>query len=121
MIRKLECTCIYTSDIEASAAFYSSLGLTESWRLDRNTEAGDPCLLIGFRFPDSNSSELVISNNPDRQFSEIELLVDDVRATFDELCTNAAITWRRKPSPIPNGHVAVMTAPDGNDFVLIGN
>lgn len=120
MIRKLDCVCLYTDDIEGSVAFYTGLGLTEGWRLDRQSSSGEPCLLIGLRFPEAQSAELVLSNNPDRKFTEIELLVDDVRGTYEELKDNAAIRWVVAPTPLPQGHVAVMMAPDGNEFVLIG-
>ena len=75
VFQKLECVCIHTTEIEASVAFYVSLGLSESWRIERVSDAGVPSSLIGLKFPDAGSSELVLSNNPDVDFTEIEIHV----------------------------------------------
>lgn len=120
MFTKLDCVCIHTNDIDASAAFYETMGLRQTWRLDRTTETGVAWILIGLGFADAKSSELVLSNHPDRRDTEIEIRVDDVRATYAALKGNPAIRWVREPFAIEAGHVAVMIAPDGNEFVLIG-
>lgn len=120
MIRKIECVCIATKDVAASEAFYLSLGLRRSWIIERPRPDGKPWTLVGLKFPDAASSELVLSDNPDVDVTEIELAVDDVRATFAELRGNAAISWIREPFATESGHVAVMEAPDGNVFVLVG-
>jgi hypothetical protein len=111
---------VHTEDVEASAAFYKSMGLHETWRLDRRTEAGVPWTLIGLGFPNAASSELVLSNHPDRRTTDIEIRVDDVRSAFETLKDDPRITWIEKPFPIEAGHVAVMRAPDGTELVLIG-
>ncbi len=120
MIRKIECISLYTSDIAASAAFYASLGLNQAWRIDRMTADGTPVSLIGFKFPEQASSELVLSDNAEVPVTEVELLVDDVRATHAELASRPDITWIRTPFATESGHVAVVEAPDGNVFVLVG-
>ena len=120
MIRKIECVCIPTKDVAASEAFYVSLGLRRNWIIERPRPDGATWTLIGLKFPDAASSELVLSDNPDIDFTEIELGVDDVRATFDQLRSNPAIGWIREPFATESGHVAVMEAPDGNVFVLVG-
>ena len=120
VFQKLECVCIHTTDIEASLAFYVSLGLSESWRIERVSDAGVPSSLIGLKFPDAGSSELVLSNNPDVDFTEIEIHVGDVVATFETLRDNPTIGWIRQPFATESGHVAVMEAPDRNVFVLVG-
>jgi predicted enzyme related to lactoylglutathione lyase len=120
LFKKLDCACIYTSDINASLAFYQSVGLTVGWQIDRTTDAGEPWTLIGLKFSDAASSELVLSNSPEVQETELEIHVDDVRSAYETLKSNPKIKWIREPFAIENGHVAVMTAPDGNDFVLIG-
>jgi hypothetical protein len=111
---------VYTKDIDASAMFYAALGLKQAWRIDRNGPNGVPVSLIGFKFPDEASSELVLSDNADVPLTEIELLCDDVRATCAELGEREDIQWIRKPFATESGHVAVMEAPDGNVFVLVG-
>ena len=120
MIRRIECVCIHTRDIVASETFYCSLGLQRAWTIARDRPDGLVWTLVGLKFPDAASSELVLSDNPDIDFTEIELAVDDVRATHAELSGNGAISWIRPPFATESGHVAVMEAPDGNVFVLVG-
>lgn len=120
MIKRLDCVCIATKDVAASVLFYVSLGLTEGWRIERTTEDGRPWTLVGLKFPDATSSELVLSDNPDITFTEIELQVDDVQATREQFGSIPGIEWIREPFAIESGHVAVMKAPDGNLFVLVG-
>lgn len=120
MIRKMECVCIPTADIVASEAFYVSLGLRRSWIIERPLADGKIWTLIGLKFPDENSSELVLSDNPDITVTDIELAVDDVRATYAVLASNPGVGWIREPFATESGHVAVMEAPDGNVFVLVG-
>ncbi|MGM8216595.1 VOC family protein [Bacillaceae bacterium W0354] len=77
--------------------------------------------LIGMRFPDGDS-ELVLKNNSNLNFAETEIVVEDVRATYEALKSNSEIQWIRTPFPNSlGGHVAVMEASDGNVFVLVGN
>ena len=52
--------------------------------------------------------------------TEIELLCDDVRATWASLQATEGIVWIREPFATESGHVAVMEVPDGNVFVLVG-
>jgi hypothetical protein len=96
------------------------MGLTEAWRLDRNLDDGRPWALVGLDFPDKTSSQLVLSTHPERRTIDIEIRVEDVRAAFLELSAHPRVLWLAEPFPIEEGHVAVMTAPDGNTFVLIG-
>jgi catechol 2,3-dioxygenase-like lactoylglutathione lyase family enzyme len=117
---KLDCVCLPTENMDASLAFYSSMGLTESWRIERVSASGTPWSLVGLRFPDERSSELVLSDDPDNRRTEVELGVADVRQAYAELSANPEIEWIRPPFPNESGHVAVMKAPDGNVFVLIG-
>src|SRR4051794_29780240 len=108
MIRKIECVCIPTKDIAASEAFYASLGLCRGWIIERPRPDGATWTLVGMKFPDAASSELVLSDNPDIGFAEVELAVDDVRGTFAELSGNAGVNWIREPFATESGHVAVM-------------
>ena len=120
MIRKIECVCMPTRDIAASEAFYLSLGLMRGWIIERPRPDGGLWTLIGLKFPEASSSELVLSDNPEIDFTEVELAVDDVRASFAELRDNPAVRWIREPFATESGHVAVMEASDGNVFVLVG-
>lgn len=121
MFSKLECVCMPTTDLRSSIEFYSSLGLREAWRIDRTTEGDTHWTLVGLRFPDEKSSELVLSDNPDNRYTEVEILVPDVRQAYAELSTNGEIEWIRPPFATESGHVAVMKAPDDNVFVLVGS
>ena len=120
MIRRIECVCIPTTDIAASEAFYLSLGLVRGWIIEREPPDGAIWTLVGLKFPDASSSELVLSDNRDVRFTEIELLVDDVRDSFATISANPAVKRIREPFATESGHVAVMEAPDGNVFVLVG-
>lgn len=120
MLRKIECVCIPTKNVAESAAFYTSLGLTEAWKIERPLDGGGIWTLVGMKFPDATGSELVLSHNPGIDFTEIELACDDVRQTFAEIGPQPGVTWIREPFATESGHVAVMEAPDGNVFVLVG-
>jgi catechol 2,3-dioxygenase-like lactoylglutathione lyase family enzyme len=118
MWKRIECLAIYTTDIEKSVNFYQSLGLTKAWETYQDEEK--QWTLVGMRFPDGNS-ELVLKNNPNLNFAETEIVVEDVRMTYETLKSNTEVQWIRTPFPNSlGGHVAVMKAPDDNVFVLIG-
>ncbi|MCG7343217.1 VOC family protein [Sporosarcina sp. ACRSL] len=118
MWKRIECVAVYTEDIEESVAFYESLGLQKTWETFQDEEK--KWALIGMQFPDGNS-ELVLKNNPDLNFAEIEIVVDDVHETYKALQSKQGVQWIRKPFPNTlGGHVAVMEAPDKNVFVLVG-
>lgn len=120
MFERLDSVCIHTIDLSASLAFLAEMGLTEAWRLDRVLDDGRRWTLVGMDFPDRASSQLVLSTHPDRLDIDVEIRVRDVRAAYEELRKNPRISWPAEPFPIEEGHVAVMIAPDGNTFVLIG-
>jgi catechol 2,3-dioxygenase-like lactoylglutathione lyase family enzyme len=118
MWKKIECIAIYTEDIEKSAKFYQSLGLTKAWEAFQDEDKH--WKLIGMKFPDGNS-ELVLKNNPNLNFAETEIVVEDVRGTYETLKSNPDVQWIRTPFPNSlGGHVAVMQAPDRNVFILVG-
>ncbi|MEO6013728.1 MAG: VOC family protein [Devosia sp.] len=119
IFERLDCVCLHTDDLAASIAFLTSTGLSEAWRLQRE-DAGRPWTLVGLDFPDKTSSQLVLSTHPDRRQIEVELKVVDVRATYEELRQRPGVEWLAAPFAIETGHVAVMRAPDGNVFVLVG-
>jgi catechol 2,3-dioxygenase-like lactoylglutathione lyase family enzyme len=120
MFQRLDCACLHTDDLETSLTFLTRMGLAEAWRLERTLENGRRWRLVGLDFPDRTSSQLVLSTHPDRRMIDIEIRVADVRQAFRELSVDPRVSWLAEPFPIEEGHVAVMTAPDGNVFVLIG-
>jgi catechol 2,3-dioxygenase-like lactoylglutathione lyase family enzyme len=120
MFERLDCVCLHTTDLDASLSFLSTMGMREAWRLERE-DTGRPWSLVGLDFPDRTSSQLVLSTHPDRRFIEVEIRVRDVRQTFAALRNRPGVSWIAEPFRIEAGHVAVMTAPDGNSFVLVGD
>jgi hypothetical protein len=76
--------------------------------------------LIGLKFPSKQSSEWVLSNHPKVTFTEVEILVDDVRQAYEKMRKSSEVQWIRPPFATESGHVAVMEAPDKNVFVLVG-
>ena len=121
MLERLDCVCLHTDDIETSLTFLGDMGMTEAWRLDRLLDDGRPWTLVGLDFPDKTSSQLVLSTHPDRRMIEVEIRVADVRRAYEQLRQSPGVRWLAEPFPIEQGHVAVMQAPDGNAFVLIGD
>ncbi|WP_042161187.1 VOC family protein [Paenibacillus gorillae] len=120
MFKKLECVCIHTNELEKSLSFYTSVGLTENWKIERELENGITWTVIGLKFPLKDSSELVLSNHPEINFTEVEIYVEDVRQAYNELRKNGEIQWIKTPFATETGHIAVMEAPDKNVFVLVG-
>lgn len=119
MWKRIECLAVYTKDIDKSVKFYQSLGLTKAWETYQDAEK--QWSLVGMRFPDGNS-ELVLKSNPNLNFAETEIVVEDVKEFYETLKTNPEVEWIRDPFPNSlGGHVAVMKAPDGNVFVLVGS
>ncbi|MEC2072556.1 VOC family protein [Alkalihalophilus marmarensis] len=119
MWKKLECIAIYTEYIEKSVTFYQSIGLAKAWETYQDED--QHWKLVGMKFPDGDS-ELVLKNNPNLNFSETEIVCEDVQHTYETLKTNPEIKWIRTPFPNSlGGHVAVMQAPDGNVFILVGS
>lgn len=121
MFQRLDCVCLHTDDLDAALAFHSAMGLTEAWRLDRQLDDGRFWTLVGLDFPDQTSSQLVLSTHPDRRQIEVEIRVADVRDACRQLDGTPGVTWIAEPFAIEKGHVAVLSAPDGNVFVLIGS
>ncbi|QOR66593.1 VOC family protein [Cytobacillus suaedae] len=119
MWKRIECVAIYTEDIEASVEFYQQMGLTKTW--DTFQDDTQHNRLVGLTYPEGGS-QLVLKNNPNLHFIEIEIMVDDVVEIYNRLSEmNKQITWIRKPfNNLLGGHVAVMQAPDQNVFVLVG-
>lgn len=119
MWRNIECVAIYTADIDQSISFYLSLGLTKSWEAFQDEER--KWKLVGMRYPDG-VTELVLKNNPEMNFVETEIVVEDVQETYEALKSRPDVNWIRPPFPNSlGGYVAVMEAPDKNVFVLVGN
>lgn len=118
--QRLDCVCLHTTDLTISLRFLIDMGLTEAWRLERVLDDGRPWILVGLDFPDRSSSQLVLSTHPDRRDIDVEIRVEDVRAAYEQLRQRPGISWLAKPFAIEEGHVAVMVAPDGNVFVLLG-
>lgn len=104
----MECLVVYTKDIEKLVNFYQSLGLINVQETYQD---------IG----KNGDSELVLKNNPELNFAETEIVVEDVRVTYETLKSNTKVEWIRTPfANSLGGDVAVMKAPDDIVFVLVG-
>jgi catechol 2,3-dioxygenase-like lactoylglutathione lyase family enzyme len=119
VFERLDCVCLHMDDLGKSLEFMTAVGMTEAWRLDR-LDDGRPWTLVGLDFADKTSSQLVLSTHPDRRFIEVEIKVADVRQAYEELRAMQGVSFVVEPFAIETGYVAVMTAPDDNEFVLIG-
>ncbi|WP_347320591.1 VOC family protein [Rossellomorea sp. RS05] len=118
MWKYIECVAIYTRNIDESIKFYQSLGLKMNW--DTYQDSDNRWRLVGMGFP-SGETELVLKNNESLNFTEVEIRVEDVRKAYKELSENPNVEWIQEPfENALGGHVAVMKAPDGNVFVLVG-
>ncbi|MDG4658191.1 VOC family protein [Ectobacillus antri] len=118
MWKRMECIAIYSAHIESSIAFYEAMGLEKAWDVYQDDE--ERWKLVGMRFPQGNT-ELVLKNNPHLQMADIEIVVENVWAVYEALRPRSDVRWIRTPFPNPlGGHVAVMQAPDGHVFVLVG-
>ncbi len=115
MFKKLECVSLPVQDLEEAVSFYKLMGLKEAWRIERGES-----VLVGLKFPDKKSSELVLSYKGAVPEMEVELLVDDVVKTVNVLKQNPKVTIIVEPFTTESGHVAVFEAPDKNVFVLVG-
>lgn len=116
MFKKMECVSMPVKDLEKAVAFYKSMGLKEAWRIERAEDS----TLVGLKFPDKESSELVLSYKGAVPEMEVEILVEDVRATVAKLKENPEVTIIVEPFETESGHVAVFEAPDENVYVLVG-
>lgn len=82
--------------MEKSVNFYQSLGLTKAWETYQDQEK--QWSLVGMRFPEGNA-ELVLKNNPNLDFAETEIVVEDVKESYETLKTNPEVEWIRTPFP----------------------
>jgi catechol 2,3-dioxygenase-like lactoylglutathione lyase family enzyme len=120
MFKKMECVCMYTTDLDQSLAFYRTMGLKECYRDERRTEAGAPWTLVGLRFPEGGS-DLFLQNNPELKATDVEIVVDDVQDSFRQLgALFPGVKWIREPFKAGLGHVAVVELPGGMVVVLVG-
>lgn len=94
MWKRIECVAIYTENIQKSVKFYQSLGLTKSWEAFQDTDK--QWKLIGMSYPDGNT-ELVLKNNPSLKLAETEIVVEDVRETYEFLKSNSEVKWIQSP------------------------
>lgn len=119
MWTRIECVAIYTENIEKSIEFYQSLGFKNIWDIFQDGQK--KWRLIGMSYRDGNS-QFVLKNNPNHNFAETEVVVEDVMDTYEQMKTNTEVEWIQTPFSNPNGgHVVVMKAPDKNVFVLVGD
>lgn len=107
---------IYTPDLGRSLATYLALGL--------RPHDGEPAQLpsegptrVSLRFPRSDAV-LVLHCDPQRQFVELNVDVDDVGGLYERLARDPDYTWLETPHADAGGWRAVVRLPDDNVFTL---
>src|SRR3954454_8710357 len=116
-------TAYLVSDLEASRAFYTTLGYREVGRVD----LGDGVTLTMLRFPDEDVVTLELVHRPSAGavdigsgFSHLVVQVDDVGAAVETL-TNAGL--RPEPVELPGGpdgpRTSFLSDPDGYRIELV--
>jgi predicted enzyme related to lactoylglutathione lyase len=108
MLRKIDCVMVKVDDLDAGAAFYTSLGLHERWRDDTS---------LGLAFPETDA-ELVLHTFELPAGRATTYLVDDARAAVAE--------WRAAGRPVLEapfeivvGWCAVLADPFGNAICIL--
>jgi lactoylglutathione lyase len=110
---------VRVSNLEASLAFYSTLGLREVRRSDH---PGGRFTLVYLSVPGDESGELELTHNWDeeqytggRNFGHIAFEVDDIYESCERL-QNAGVTILRPPR---DGHMAFVRSPDEISIELL--
>ncbi|BCO16113.1 glyoxalase_gp060 [Bacillus phage vB_BceM_WH1] len=115
MFKSLECVSVPVTDLEKAFDFYVSMGLEESWRIEREGGA----VLVGLKFPNKKSSELVLNYKGAVPEMEVEIAVGSVHHTVKKLKKNPDVKIIVEPFETESGNVAVFEAPDGNVYVIV--
>jgi lactoylglutathione lyase len=108
LFRKIDCLALHVTDLDASLAFYNSLGHEVIWRTPT---------AAGLRLPDSNG-ELVLQT--ERPGPEIDLTVEEVGLAIERFIV-AGGRVIVEPFDIPIGRCAVVEDPWENQLVLLDN
>lgn len=109
---------MYTPDLDRAAALYRGLGLEPVWSSAEERNDGTHCARLGLCFP-QGGTELILHDDPNRQFTELELVVEDVHEVYRQLSREPAYLWLELPHPGANGCRALLRTPDGNLFTLV--
>ncbi|WP_276956407.1 VOC family protein [Allomeiothermus silvanus] len=116
MNKYLSRVSLYTPDLEPALEFYRSLGLEP--RRELPARKGHRAVELGFSgSPGQASSEaacLILHDDPRRQFTDLEIEVEDVRELYKTLKLNPAILWLELPGEGADGWRATLRGPDGN-------
>lgn len=112
-------TMVRVTDLDASTAFYTALGLEEVRRVD--VEAGR-FTLVFFAAPGDTDAQIELTYNWDpeeldggRNFGHLAYAVDDIYALCSSLQA-AGITINRPPR---DGHMAFVRSPDNVSVELL--
>jgi len=112
-------TMVRVTDLDASLAFYTLLGLAELKRID--SEAGRFSLIF-LAAPGDTAAQVELTYNWDpeeyaggRNFGHLAYAVDDIYATCQRL-HDGGVTINRPPR---DGHMAFVRSPDGISVELL--
>lgn len=103
---------LYTPDLEPALEFYRSLGLEPRGELP--ARKGHRAVELGFPRGEAGAACLILHDDPRRQFTDLEIEVEDVRELYKTLKLNPAILWLELPHPSGEGWRATLRGPDGN-------
>lgn len=113
MIKHVKRFKLYTPQLQEATEFYLQLGLVLESRV--NTRANYQSATFSFA---AGGPQLLLHDDPLLQFTDIELAVDDLQSTYQELKTNANLLWLQLPNKQGSEWQARVRAPDGNIFLL---
>lgn len=124
MFLNVHSVAMYVADLSAAVSLYRDLGLNVAWSEGEEdatrTSPGVPgCRRVGLSYP-RGGPELILHDDPARQFTELTVLVDDLGALYRRLANHPNYIWFEPPHPTENGCTAFVRTPDGNVLTLVG-
>ena len=110
MLRKIDCVMIRVEDLEAAAAYYTSVfGLRSVWR---------DATAIGLAFPDTDAEIVLHCDQGIPSRVEVHYLVDNVISAV-EIFEQQGCRVRVAPFDIPIGKCAVIEDPFGTTLCVL--
>ncbi len=112
--KALSSISVYVPDLQQALDAYLALGLEPCAPFDG---ASADAAKVELRFPDGGAG-LTLHSDPQRQFVELSVRVDDVHEAYRRLARQPDHTWLETPTRDGAGWRAVVRLPDDNVFTL---
>jgi len=110
MLRKIDCVMIRVDDLEAAAAYYTTVfGLRPGWR---------DAAAVGLAFPETDAEIVLHCDQGIPSRVEVHYLVDDV-ITAVQTFERQGCRVREAPFDIPIGKCAVIEDPFGTTLCIL--